>query len=91
MALHRLESVERVPEHVRHLSVHRGHNLEIVNGHDELVDTGLAMRMTFSGTRDVLRARLDELEAEGASGVIFGTSGADVERELRAFAEVAGL
>lgn len=86
-----LESVERVPEHVRHLSVHRGHNLEIVNGHDELVDTGLAMRMTFSGTRDVLRARLDDLEAEGASGVIFGTSGADVERELRAFAEVAGL
>jgi hypothetical protein len=37
-----LESVEGVPEHVRLLSVHRGHNLEIVNGHDELVDTGLA-------------------------------------------------
>lgn len=86
-----LESVERVPEPVRHLSVHRGHNLEIVNGHDELVDTGLATRMTFSGTRDELRARLDGLEAAGASGVIFGTGGADVERELRAFAEVAGL
>ncbi len=86
-----LESVERVPEQLRHLSVHRGHNLEIANGHDELVGTGLATRMTFSGTRDALRARLDAFEAEGASGVIFGTSGADVERELRAFAEVAGL
>ena len=26
-----------------------------------------------------------------ATGVIFGTSGYDVERELRAYAEVAGL
>ena len=86
-----LESVERLPEDLRHLSVHRGHNLEIVTGHDELVDTGLAAQMSFSGTRDKLRAGLDELEAAGATGVIFGTSGVDVERELRAFAEVAGV
>jgi hypothetical protein len=31
------------------------------------------------------------LEARGATGIIFGTSGYDVERELRAYAEVAGL
>ncbi len=86
-----LESVEEVPEAVRHLSVHRGHNLEIINGHDELVDTSQSTKMTFTGTRDELRTRLEELESAGASGVIFGTSGADVERELRCFAEVAGL
>jgi hypothetical protein len=38
-----------------------------------------------------LRERLVQLEARGASGIIFGTSGHDVERELRAYAEVAGL
>ena len=42
-------------------------------------------------TREELRERLAKFEAGGASGVIFGTSGYDVERELRAFAEVAGL
>ena len=86
-----LASVDAVPEHVRHLSVHRGHNKEVSNGHDELIDVALAMRTTFTGTRDELRTRLADLEAGGATGIIFGTSGADVEREMRAYAEVAGL
>jgi 5,10-methylenetetrahydromethanopterin reductase len=86
-----LASVEKLPESVRHLSVHRGHNLDISNEHDALVDVSMARQMTFTGTRDELRARLDALEAAGATGVIFGASGADVERELHAFAEVAGL
>jgi hypothetical protein len=47
--------------------------------------------MTFSGTRDLLHTRFDELEAIGTSEVIVGTGGAEVERELRPFAEVAGL
>jgi hypothetical protein len=47
--------------------------------------------MTFTGTREELRERLAQLEASGATGIIFGTSGYDVERELRAYAEVAGL
>jgi len=46
---------------------------------------------TFTGTREELRERLAQLEARGATGIIFGTSGYDVERELRAYAEVAGL
>lgn len=86
-----LESVEKVPELLRHLSVHRGHTIDISNGHDHLVDVSTAKEMTFTGTRDELRARIDALEAAGATGVIFGTSGVDVERELRAYAEVAGL
>src|SRR6201999_1237790 len=85
-----LASVERVGETVRHLSVHRGHNLDISNGHDGLVDVSDAKRMTFTGTREELRERLARLEAGGATGVIFGTSGYDVKRELQAYAEVAG-
>jgi 5,10-methylenetetrahydromethanopterin reductase len=86
-----LASVAQVEERVRHLSVHRGHNLDVSNGHDGLVDVSGAKQMTFTGTREALRERLAELEAGGATGVIFGTTGYDVERELRAYAEVAGL
>ena len=86
-----LASVERVDEKIRHLSVHRGHNLDVSNGHDALVDVSVAKQTTFTGTREELRERLAQLEARGATGIIFGTSGYDVERELRAYAEVAGL
>src|SRR6185312_454769 len=53
-----LASVERAGENVRHLSVHRGHNLDVSNGHDALVDVSAAKQMTFTGTRDELRERL---------------------------------
>ena len=86
-----MESVRQVPEHIRHLSVHTGHNLDVSNGHDHLVDTSAAKEMTFSGTPDELRARLKTYKAAGATGFIFGTSGVDVDRELRRYAEVVGL
>jgi 5,10-methylenetetrahydromethanopterin reductase len=86
-----LASVQRVKPELRHLSIHRGHNLDVSNGHDHLVDVSDAKQMTFTGTREELRERLAQLEAKGATGIIFGTSGHDVERELRAYAEVAGL
>ena len=86
-----LRSVEELPESTRHLSVNRGHNQEISNGHDELIEPASAAETTFTGTREQLRVRLTELESAGATGFIFGTSGVDVEREMRAFAEVAEL
>ena len=58
-----LASVERVDENVRHLSIHRGHSLDISNGHDALVDISAAKQMTFTGTREELRERLAQLEA----------------------------
>jgi len=86
-----LDSVMQVPEAVRHLAVNRGHNWDVSNGHDALVDTSAAEQMTFTGRPDDLRARLAKLEAAGATGVIFGTSGADIERELHAFARLVDL
>jgi hypothetical protein len=41
-----LASVERADEKIRHLSVHRGHSLDISNGHDALVDISAAKQMT---------------------------------------------
>jgi 5,10-methylenetetrahydromethanopterin reductase len=86
-----LDSVMQVPEAVRHLAANRGHNWDVSNGHDALVDTSAAEQMTFTGRPDDLRARLAKLEAAGATGVIFGTSGADIERELHAFARLVDL
>lgn len=86
-----LASVQRVPEAVRHLSVHRGHTIDMPNGHDDLVDLSIAKQVSFTGTPDELRARLATLEASGATEIVFGTSGYDVLRELRAFADVAGM
>jgi 5,10-methylenetetrahydromethanopterin reductase len=83
-----LESVQRVPEPVRHLSVHRGHNLDISNEHDELIDTTRTREMTFTGTVAELRQRVAALESAGATGIIFGTSGMDVERELHMYRKV---
>jgi 5,10-methylenetetrahydromethanopterin reductase len=74
-----LARVERVEEGVRHLSVHRGHNFDVSNGHDAVVDVSNAKQMTFTGTRGELRERLAQFEARGATGVIFGTTGCGVE------------
>jgi 5,10-methylenetetrahydromethanopterin reductase len=86
-----LAKVQDLPAEVRHLSVHRGHTLTIETAQDELIDMSIAKQVSFTGTRDELRERLIALELAGATGVIFGTSGADVLRELRQFADVAGL
>src|SRR6202023_3283029 len=59
-----LASVERVDESVRHLSVHRGHNLDVSNGHDSLVDVSGAKQVTFTGPREAVRERL----AQAGSG-----------------------
>jgi hypothetical protein len=60
-----LASVGRVDEKVRHLSVHRGRNIDFSNGNDALVDVPNAKRMTFTGKREALRERLTRLEAGG--------------------------
>ena len=86
-----MESVRKLPKDIQHLSVHTGHNLDVSNGHDHLVDTSAAKEMTFTGTPDELRARIENYKVNGATGFIFGTSGVDVERELRRYAEVVGL
>lgn len=86
-----LDSVMQVPEPIRHLEINRGHNWDIANEHDKLIDTSAAEQMTFTGRPETLRARLAKLEAAGATGVIFGTSGTDVERELHAFARLVDL
>ena len=85
-----LASVERVDEKFA-TSPFTAVTLDVSNGHDALVNVSAAKQVTFTGTREELRERLARLEAGGATGIIFGASGYDVERELRAYAAVVGL
>ena len=70
-----LASVEALPERVRHLSVHRGHAKEISNGHDKLADLSIAKRVSFTGTADELRDRLDGLEKTQLIFTVFDCCG----------------
>jgi 5,10-methylenetetrahydromethanopterin reductase len=43
-------------------------------------------RLSFTGTPRELRARLADIEARGATEIVFGSAGPDILRELCAFA-----
>jgi 5,10-methylenetetrahydromethanopterin reductase len=80
------ESIERIPKETRHLALHCGHGVEM-NEHDRAhVPMTDAKRLTFTGTPRELRVRLADLEARGATEIVFGGAGPDISRELRAFA-----
>jgi 5,10-methylenetetrahydromethanopterin reductase len=46
---------------------------------------------TFTGTATELAGRLASMEAAGATEIALQPGGPDIERELRAFAAMAGL
>jgi alkanesulfonate monooxygenase SsuD/methylene tetrahydromethanopterin reductase-like flavin-dependent oxidoreductase (luciferase family) len=84
------ERIEQLPAATRHLAVHFGHCVEL-NEHDAAcVDMTAAKQLSFTGTAGELRERLATMEAQGATEVMFGVMGADVPRELRAFAQLMG-
>lgn len=83
--------LDGVPERRRHLEVHRGH-LVAPNENDRAVLTGeFIERATFTGTAEQLRARLATLESAGATEIAYQPAGPNIARELRAFAQMAGL
>lgn len=85
------EAVEAIPPDERHLRTHAGH-LTYLNDIDRQVMTGsLIKELTFSGTEEDLRKRLADVANVGVTEVVYQPSGPDVERELRAFARMAGL
>lgn len=83
------EEIEQVPEAVRHLSVHEGHFWEPSDRDRRHISSDLGAA-TFSGTREQLRARAADLEAQGVCEIVYAAMGPDVPRELRAMAEAIG-
>ena len=83
--------IESIDPEVRHLHTHEGH-LTFLNEIDRKVINGdLVRNLTFSGEAAVLRDRIGDLGARGVTEIAFQPAGPDVPRELRAFAQMAGI
>jgi 5,10-methylenetetrahydromethanopterin reductase len=83
--------LERVPESVRHLTVHEDHLVRVTERDAPLLDGHTLAAFTWTGSSRQLRGRLDELEAAGATEILYAPMGPDISRELREFAAMAGL
>jgi 5,10-methylenetetrahydromethanopterin reductase len=81
----------QIPAGARHLETHRGHLIEVTDLERPLVTADLIRRATATGTPAEVRRELQDIEAQGVQGILYGPMGPDVPRELAAFAEVAGV
>lgn len=81
--------IDELPERERHLAVHEDHLVAVTERDRPLLRGDLLPAFTWTGTRAELRARLDALEAAGATEVLYAPMGPDVARELEAFMEMA--
>jgi 5,10-methylenetetrahydromethanopterin reductase len=83
------ERIARVDDRTRHLELHRGHLVHVQPSEWDLITPEAIRRATASGTREEMRARLEDLAAQGCDAVMYQPNGPDIPRELAAFAEVA--
>ena len=84
-------AVEELPPPVRHLTVHEDHLVRVTDRDAPLLDGDLLTAFTWTGPAAALRERLDQLEAAGATEILYGPMGPDIPRELRAFSAMAGI
>jgi 5,10-methylenetetrahydromethanopterin reductase len=83
------KALAEIDERRRHLELHRAHLIDLTELDRPHVTGELIARTTGSGTAGQVRARLSDIAAEGARGVLYGPMGDDIPRELRAFADAA--
>jgi 5,10-methylenetetrahydromethanopterin reductase len=83
--------IEQHPVERRHLAVWARHLIDATPEEQAVLTPQLARALTFTGTVPELRERLIELEKAGAAEILYQPAGPDIERELVAFARLAGL
>ena len=86
-------AIEAYPENERHLTIHEGHLIK-ANPRDEphvaeLI--GLASSTTLTGKPKQVSEKIARFAALGVTEIVYQPAGSSIERELRAFASVAGL
>lgn len=84
-------AIEAVPAELRHLAVHEDHLIRVNDRDRPFLDPAMLAAVTWTGTRDELAERIKTMEQTGATEILYGPSGPDRSRELRAWAEMAGL
>lgn len=83
--------VDALPARSRHLTVHDGH-LVTMNALDrQFVTPEFMARLGRATDAETWRARLDDMEKDGVTEVVYQAAGPDIPRELTAFATMAGL
>jgi len=75
----------------RHFAVWARHMIDATPEEQAVLTPELARRLTFTGTAAELRERLTELEKAGELVRVRQPAGPDIDRELAAFARMAGL
>ncbi len=84
-------AIEQVDERVRHLAVHDLHLIAVTERDRPYITGDLIRAFTYTGTRVEVAAKLAASEAAGVTEIAFQPAGPDIPRELRAFADAAGL
>jgi 5,10-methylenetetrahydromethanopterin reductase len=85
------EEIEKIDSRVRHLAVHDRHLIAVTERDRPYVTGDLVRAFTYTGTRAEIAEKLAASEAAGVTEIAFQPAGPDIPRELRAFAEAAGL
>ena len=83
-----LEVIEKYPADERHLHIHRGHMVEMNEADLAAWRAGGYVTLssaTLTGTADVVRKRVADLAAGGATEIMIEPSGPDIGRELATF------
>ncbi|HEX9260702.1 MAG TPA: hypothetical protein VF855_14270, partial [Acidimicrobiales bacterium] len=82
-----LAALDTLPADERHLAVHTGHCIDL-NDADRaawaVTGGSLLPGTTVTGTAADVRARVDELGAQGVTEIVYQPCGPDVRRELEA-------
>ncbi|MGQ0464977.1 MAG: LLM class flavin-dependent oxidoreductase [Sporichthyaceae bacterium] len=84
-------AIEALPEEERAEAIWTQHLVSASAQERIALTPELIRSTTFTGTADELRDHLAELEKGGATEVMYQPSGPDIERELVAFAGMAGI
>jgi 5,10-methylenetetrahydromethanopterin reductase len=83
--------IEQHPVERRHFAVWARHMIDATPEERAVLTPELARKLTFTGTAGELRERLAELEKAGTAEILYQPAGPDIDRELVAFARVAGI
>ena len=76
---------------MRHLAVHDRHLIAVTERDRPYITGDLIRAFTYTGTHTEIAEKLAVAEAAGVTEIAFQPAGPDIPRELRAFAEAAGL
>jgi len=82
---------ESLPASRRHLDIHANHLIGLNDLDRDIVTGDVVAALGVAADATAWRARLAASEAAGVTEVVFQPAGPDIERELRAFADMANL